>query len=120
LNYIAQKKNISYIILDFEWVNNIDSSAEEMLGNLVHRLKENNIKVYITGIRTRVFEKLSASGFVKSFSTKRLLLNITEALKHIEQKSDKKIKLTSLLEYQQDKKKIPELEKKILKKITKI
>ena len=120
LNYLAQKKNISYIILDFEWVNNIDSSAEEMLWNLVNRLKENNIKVYITWTRTRVFEKLSASGFVKKFSTKRLLLNINEALKHIEEKSDKKIKLSPLLEYQQDKEKIPELEKQIIKKIGKI
>ena len=120
LNYISIKKNISYIILDFEWVNNIDSSAEEMIWNLVIRLKENNIKVYITGTRTKVFEKLTASGFTKKFSDKRLLLNIKEALKHIQEKSDKKIKLSHLLEYKQDKQKTPELEKKIIKKIEKI
>ncbi len=120
LNYISAKESISYIILDFEWVNNIDSSAEEMLWNLVIRLKENNIKVYISGIRTKVFQKLTASGFVKNFSDKRLLLNISDALEHIQEKSDKKIKLSPLLEYKQDKQKTPELEKKIIKKIEKI
>lgn len=120
LNYISAKKSISYIILDFEWVNNIDSSAEEMLGNLVNRLKDNGIKVYITGIRTKVFEKLTASEFIKKFSDKRLLLNIKEALKHIQEKSDKKVNLKPLLEYKQDKAKFPELEKKIIKKIEKI
>ena len=45
LNFMSEKKKISYIILDFEWVNNIDSSAEQMLWNLVSRLKDNGIKV---------------------------------------------------------------------------
>ncbi|MDA9128989.1 sulfate permease [Candidatus Gracilibacteria bacterium] len=120
LNYISQKKNISIIILDFEWVNNIDSSAEEMLGNLVNRLKENNIKVYITGIRTRVFEKLSVSGFVKKFGNKRLFRNIQDAMTNIQQRNDTKIDLSPLLKYKPDKKKTPELEKRVIKKIEKI
>ena len=120
LNYISLKKNISVIILDFEWVNNIDSSAEEMLWNLVNRLKENNTKVYITGTRTRVFEKLTASWFIKKFWNKHIRLNIPEALKHITEKEGKKVDVSHLLAYTQDKQKIPELEKKILKKIWKI
>jgi SulP family sulfate permease len=120
LNYIAKKKKISYIILDFEWVNNIDSSAEQMLWNLVTSLKENDIKVYITWIRTKVFEKLTISEFIKNFGDKRIMLNIDEALKRIKRKSDKKIDLSPLLEYEKDKKKDPELEKKLIKKIEKI
>lgn len=120
LNYISEKKNISYIILDFEWVNNIDSSAEEMLGNLVDRLKENNTKVYITWIRTKVFEKLTNSKFIKTFWEKRIMLGIGEALKRIKQKSDKKLDLLPLVEYEKDKKKSPELEKKLIKKMEKI
>lgn len=120
LNYIAQKKNISYIILDFEWVNNIDSSAEQMIWNLVESLKENDIKVYITGIRTKVFEKLTISKFIKRFNDKRLMLNIDEALKRIKRKTNKKIDLSPLLDYEKDKKKAPELEKKLRKKIKKI
>jgi len=120
LNFIANKKKISYIILDFEWVNNIDSSAEEMLNNLVKRLKENDVKVYITWTRTKVFEKLTISWFIKNFWDKKLMLNIEEALKRIKNKSDKKIDFSGLLEYEKDKKKAPELEKKVIKKIEKI
>lgn len=120
LNFIANKKKISYVILDFEWVNNIDSSWEYMLRTLVERLKENDIKVYITWIRTKVFEKLTASKFIKNFWEKRIMLSIIEALEKIEKKSDGKVYLDPLLDYEKDKKKEPELEKKIIKKIEKI
>jgi len=119
LNYIAEKKNISHIILDFEWVNNIDSSAEQMLGNLVRQLKENNVKVFITGVRTKVFEKLVVSKFIKNFWDKRILLNIGEALDYIKENT-KKIDFEPLEKYKKDKKRDPELEKKVIKKIMKI
>lgn len=38
LQYISEKKKIRFVILDMEWINNIDSSAEEVLYNLVGRL----------------------------------------------------------------------------------
>lgn len=119
LNYIAHKNKISYIILDFEWVNNIDSSWEDMLKNLIIQLKDNNIRVYITGIRTRVFEKLIASNFLKEFSTKRVFVSIEDALKSIKNQ-DKNIELWPLLKYKKDKKKDPELHKKVIKKISQI
>jgi len=119
LNYIAKKQDISYIILDFEWVNNIDSSAEQMLGNLVRQLKENNVKVFITGIRTKVFEKLVISKFIKKFWEKRILLNISEAVSIIEKES-KWLDFESLYKYKKNKKKAPELQKKVIKKIMEI
>lgn len=119
LNYIAEKKNLSYIILDFEWVNNIDSSAEQMLWNLIRQLKENDVKVYITWVRTKVLEKLFVSKFIKKFWEKRILLNITEALESIKDES-KKLDFKPLISYKKDKHKSPELEKKVLKQIKKI
>jgi len=119
LNYISNKKNISYIILDFEWVNNIDSSAEQMLWNLIQQLKENNVKVYLTWVRAKVLEKLFVSKFIKKFWEKRILLNINEALDSIKQK-DKKLDFDSLKIYKKDKKRTPELKKKVIKQIEKI
>lgn len=119
LNFIADKKKISYIVLDFEWVNNIDSSAEQMLGNLIRQLKENNVKVYITWVRTKVLEKLMVSKFIKKFWEKRILLNISEALESIKEDS-KKLDFWPLTSYKKDKKKHPELEKKVIKQIEKI
>lgn len=119
LNYIAKKKDISYIILDFEWVNNIDSSAEQMLWNLIRQLKENNVKVYITGVRTKVLEKLLVSKFIKKFWEKRILLNITEALEIIREK-DKKLDFVWLIWYKKDKKRTPELKRNVIRQIEKI
>jgi SulP family sulfate permease len=119
LNYIADKKKISYIILDFEWVNNIDSSAEQMLWNLIRQLKENNVKVYITWVRTKVLEKLMVSKFIKKFWEKRILLNISEALDSIKDDS-KKLDFGPLIWYKKDKNRSPELEKKVIKQISKI
>lgn len=119
-NHILEEKELSYIIIDFEWVNNIDSSAEEMLSNLVSRLKDDNIIVYLTWIRAKVFQKLSVSKFIKKFWDKRIMLTIPDAIDKIKKKGNKKIDFSSLLEYEKDKKKSPELEKKVLKKIQKI
>jgi len=44
-----------------EWINNIDSSAEEVLYNLVNRLDKSGVKIYLTGIRVKVLEKLQNS-----------------------------------------------------------
>jgi len=48
------------------------------------------------------------------------MLNIPEALDRIERKSEKKLDLSPLLDYEKDKKKEPELEKEVIKKIEKI
>jgi hypothetical protein len=48
------------------------------------------------------------------------MLNIEEALVRIKRKTDTKIDLSPLLEYEKDKKKDPELEKKLIKKIEKL
>jgi len=119
LNFIAEKKKISCIILDFEWVNNIDSSAEQMLWNLIRQLKENDVKVYITWVRTKVLEKLIVSNFIKKFWEKRILLNIQEALVSIKNDS-KKLDLGPLTWYKKDKNRTPELKKKVIKQIRKI
>ena len=120
LDYISSKKKIRCVILDMEWINNIDSSAEEILHNLVNRLDNNGVKVYLTGIRTKVLEKLQKSGFMKEFENKRIFTKIEDALEKIEKKYDGKIDIKHLIDYKRDKKKNPELEKEVIKKIEKI
>jgi hypothetical protein len=48
------------------------------------------------------------------------MLSIGDAIERIQKKSDKKIDLSPLLDYEKDKKKNPELEKKLIKKIEKL
>lgn len=118
LEYISQKKKLRVVILDMEWINNIDSSGEEILQNLVNRLDNNGIQVYLTGIRARVLEKLQKSGFVKKSGEKRIFGKISDVLEKIEKKQN--IDIAPLTDYTRDKNKSPELEKKLIKKIDKM
>lgn len=120
LNFIAEKKKIKYVILDFEWVNNIDTTAEKVIVSLTRQLQESGIKVIITGVRTRVFEKLILSRFIKNFWDKYFYTNISEAIEMIEEKHWNEIDTKPLRKYKKDRNKLPELEKNIIKKIEKI
>lgn len=120
LEYISEKKKLKVVILDMEWINNIDSSAEEVIYNLVNRLWESGIKVHLTGLRTKVLEKLKNSGFMGEFWDKRISTKIEDALEKIEKKFGKDIDISPLRDYEKDKTKDPELEKEVIKKIAKI
>ena len=48
LEYISQREKLKYVIIDLEWMADIDASWLEVLQNLTTRLKENGIKVYLT------------------------------------------------------------------------
>lgn len=120
LNFIAEKKKIKFVILDFEWVNNIDSSAEKTIVSLMQELQKQWVKVYISGVRTRVFEKLNYSHFIQDFWEKHFYKNIQEVVCMIHEKYWKDIDTRPLRKFKKDKDKAPELEKDIIKKIEKI
>ncbi len=118
LEYVALKKNIKYIIIDMEWVANIDSSWLEMLKDLIDDFQESWTTVYLTSIRVKVLQKLYKAGFIKSFWKKHIFIKIEDAINHIDKKDGKKTKTKNLEQYHPDKsiEKDRKLEKYILKK----
>ncbi len=61
VEYISTKKKLKYVIVDLEWMSDIDSTGMEVLENLHHRLEEEDISFYLASIRVRVLTK-----FIKS------------------------------------------------------
>ncbi|MCD5380327.1 SulP family inorganic anion transporter [Candidatus Gracilibacteria bacterium] len=118
LEYISKKKNLKYIIIDMEWISNIDSSGLEMLKDLVEDLQGSSTTVYFTSIRVKVLQKLYKVGFIKHFGKKNIFIRIEDAIEHIDKKDGDKTKTKNLEEYQPDKtaEKDRKLEKYILKK----
>lgn len=116
LNLVSEKPDLKAIIFDFEWMNNIDSSGSQMLKNLTQRLKSMGIKLYITNMRVRVYEKLRNIWFVHSFWENHFYNEINDAVEHVIEKFWKKSDVKMLLEYKKDKHKHPQLNKKIRKK----
>ena len=118
LEYIALKKEIKYIIIDMEWIANIDSSWLEMLKDLTDDLQKSWTIVYLTSIRVKVLQKLYKAWFIKTFWKKHIFIRIADAINHIDKKDGKKTKTKNLEEYHPDKtiEKNKKLEKYILKK----
>ncbi len=115
LNLVAEKSKLSAIVFDFEWMNNIDSSWVQMLKNLTFRLKSMEIKLYITNMRVKVYQKLEKIWFVEEFWKSHFYNEINAAVEDVIKKFWKKSDVKMLLEYKKDKHKHPQLNKKIRK-----
>ncbi len=103
LNWIAEKRNIKYIILDLEWMTGIDSTWVDVLNNLIDRLNSIWIIVILSSIRVRIIKKLKNYWFLKKFWKKYVFIDIKNALNYISKKEDGKIDLKPLLEYRSNK-----------------
>ncbi|MCP4524190.1 MAG: SulP family inorganic anion transporter [Candidatus Gracilibacteria bacterium] len=117
LNVVSDKKKLKIIILDLEWMNNIDSSGLQMLENLTDRLKKMKIKIFMTNVRVRLTETFHHTGFLERFGEKHVYSSNEDVIEHIRKKLGKDIDTSMFLEYRKDKHKTPELDKKIIKKI---
>lgn len=115
LNLVSEKPDLQAIIFDFEWMNNIDSSGSQMLKNLTQRLNSMGLKLYITNMRVKVYQKLEKIWFVHLFWKTHFYNEINQAVEHVIEKFWKKSDIKMLLKYKKDKNKKPELKKKMRK-----
>ncbi len=104
LKLIADKKKLKYVIIDLEWMADIDSSWIEVLENLVNRLNNIWIRVLLTSARVNIITKLKNYWFLKNFSKKYLFVNIEKALEYICDKKWKNIDIKALADYVSNKK----------------
>ena len=105
LKEVAKKEKLKYVIIDMEWVSDIDSSWIENLEKLIDVLKKEDIKIYLTSLRVKVINTLEKIWFFEDFFKKYLFTNNKDALKHIQKQEWNKINLKPLLEYCPKKKK---------------
>ena len=103
LELISNKNKLKYVIIDLEWVSNIDTSGIEVLNTLINRLNSSWVKVLITSIKIKVLTKLKTYWFIKQFWKKYIFLNIETALKYIYEKKWKDIDLETLFKYKSTK-----------------
>lgn len=118
LNLIHKKDSLEVLIIDLTWMNNIDSTGQEVFENLIESLMKLGIRVYICGIRAKVVEKFVKIWFLKYIWDERVFKNVEEVLNYIEKKYGKqKYSVSHLKSYFKDKTKEPQLEKKVIKNI---
>jgi SulP family sulfate permease len=118
LNLINKKERLRILIIDFTWMNDIDSSGQEVLENLVDNLNKSWITVYMCWIRPKITEKFVKIWFIKKLWEAQIFTNVDEILWDIEaQYGKKEFNLKHLKYYTKDNNKTPELEKEVIKNI---
>lgn len=115
LQTLNEKKKLKYLILDLEWMNDIDTSGLEMLETLISRIENLDIKIFISGIRPKVIKKLVHTKAIKLIKEEYRFHSLDDALDYILKKYKNKIDVDDIESFTPEKTKKPDLEKKVLK-----
>lgn len=115
LQALSEKKKLKYLILDLEWMNNIDASGLEMLEILISRIEKLDIKIFVSGIRPKVIKKLVHTKAIKLIKDEYRFHTLDDALDYITKKYKKKIDVDDIESFTPEKKKKPDLTKQVLK-----
>ena len=104
LDLVKKKDKLKFVIIDLEWISDIDMSWLEVLESVINNLKERNIKVLLASIRVKVAQKFINSSFLKRFWKENTFVNMKDALDFLENRCSKNIDLGHLFDYRPKKK----------------
>lgn len=119
IELLSNKKKLKYVVLDLEWMADIDASWIEVLELTVSRLENIWVIILITSMRVNVIQKLKNYWFLNKISKKYLFVKIDNALDYIYEKNWKNIDLDALKDFQSKKKLDEENGRDIIKKYVK-
>jgi SulP family sulfate permease len=115
LQALNEKKELKYLILDLEWMNDIDASGLEMIETLILRIEKLDIKIFFSGFRPKVIKKLVHTQAIKLIKDEYRFHTIDDAIDYIVKKYKKKIDVDDIESFTPEKNKEPDLAKKVLK-----
>ena len=76
LETIASAPELRYLILDANGINRIDASGEQTLRNVVERLREVGIDLYLTQAKRQLIDALERSGLMEQIGRDHFFLGI--------------------------------------------
>lgn len=82
LERIAVKPGIRYVIIDAEGINEIDSTGEEMLHELITRLNKQGIEMVFARCKKPLIDVFTRTGLVNQLGGKTLFRTRTKALRY--------------------------------------
>jgi len=98
MKYIENKKEMKYIIIDFDMINYIDSSAMEVLENIIISMKNYNIEVYFVWIHSNLWKQFKAIWYLNEFWKNNIFPTIKDSINYLKN-NKKNIELSAFLEY---------------------
>ncbi len=118
LNFISEKKKLKIVIFDFEWMNNIDSSAFSALKDLIQKLQKMGIKVILCWLRTKVIYKMDKLWFIEKFWKENVFEKTPNVIEFLKDKYEKtEVNIKPLLEHSPISKKATKESEEIMEKI---
>jgi len=97
LNSVAAKPDLKVLILDFESVDLIDSTGEEMIGRIFERLESAGVEVYISRAKKAMRDAFTRSGLMAKIGEERFFRERTQAARFAKEKFGNEIDIEPLL-----------------------
>jgi len=83
-----REKHLKTIILNFDSINNLDSSAARMLEELVKDYRKRSIKTLFTGVKGPVRDAMDKSHLITIIGREHFFMSIQEAVNFLEKRSN--------------------------------
>ena len=80
--------DLKTIILNFDSINNLDSSAAHMLDELVVDYKEKGVAMLFTGVKGPVRDALDKSHLLDKIGTQNFFMSVQEAVDYVDKKKN--------------------------------
>ncbi len=102
LRFIEQRsENPDFLILDTTNIHDIDSTGLHVLEDIHQYLEESKIQLLISGTIGPVRDFLKRSGFTDTFGTQYYFMNITDAVRYTEDKTQIRNTFRAAVQYNQ-------------------
>jgi SulP family sulfate permease len=82
LERVALKPDLKFVIIDAEGINEIDATGEEMLNNLVGRLKESGIELIIARAKKQLWDTFERTNLMENLGSDHMFALRTQAFNY--------------------------------------
>ncbi|WP_038050912.1 SulP family inorganic anion transporter [Thioalkalivibrio sp. ALJ1] len=92
LDLLARHPQAKYLIVVGKGINEIDASGEEVIHQLVHRLKARGITLVFAGVKAQVMEVMQRTGLDEIIGKDNIFKSTDQAVKTVSEKAGEPIK----------------------------
>ena len=83
MKYIESHQSLKVIIIDFSMIPYIDSSAMEVLENLVISMKKHSLTIHFVWLRDRFITQIKNTWYIKEFGEKNIFPDVKSSIKYL-------------------------------------
>lgn len=82
LERVALKPDLKFVIIDAEGINEIDATGEEMIHNLINRLKESGIELIVARAKKQLWDTFERTGLIDELGRDHMFALRTQAFNY--------------------------------------